>query len=232
MGHFPLQLLRATGTGLPLSTITVDLQQSSCLETSPTLLKRLRRTSLGWRLRLVAKSRFCAMTREVNICLLCLTRIARSMVLLGSTPFAMSHTRMALLSVSIAPLLKVRRLCCLNRICHRVSGDMRSTHLFTHTTAPQARLLATLYPSLVFTSGSQMSRIFEYSAQLLMCMCRRTSVRDCNLILRNVSLLAILHSTKGGCSTTELVAKLEFVMLQILMSDRSLAPVSHPQAHR
>src|ERR1700748_763171 len=109
---------------------------------------------------------------------------------------------------------------------------MRSTHLFTHITAPHPRLLATLYPSLAFTSGSQMSHIFEYLVQLLMCMCRRTSVRDCNLMLRNASLLAILHSTKGGYSTAELVEKLDFVMLQISMSDRSLAPVSRLQAHR
>src|ERR1700748_1249631 len=112
MDHSPLQLLRATGTGLPLSTITVDLQQSSCSETSLTLLRHSKRTSRGWRLRLAAKSRFCVMIKEVNISLLHLTHIARSMVLLDSIPFAMSPTKTALLNGSITPLLRVQRLCC------------------------------------------------------------------------------------------------------------------------
>src|ERR1700748_486878 len=110
MGHFPPQLLRVTSTGLPSLTTTVDLQQSSCSETSLTLLKRLKHTSHGLRLKLVAKLRFCAMTREERICLLHLMCFVRSMVLLGCTLFAMSRIRMALLSGSIAPLLKTRLL--------------------------------------------------------------------------------------------------------------------------
>src|ERR1700761_5862232 len=81
-----------------------------------------------------------------------------------------------------------------------LSGPGLLQQFLTLTTECPHLLFLTLFLRLHSMAPSLMSHFSESLAVLLMCISRRTRDMDFHLIWRSLSLLDILHNTKGGSS--------------------------------